>query len=177
MEVTKILWSYDFIIWDPGKDGMFVLLWVKTKSVDFQGKEIILQKQEYIELLNPKLLVNNVQGPGCPWGQIRVTDRKIGGAQPASPVGREWCVSGYGRPAQSPFYFSFTISVYLLYFLPPKWLYVWAITGILSVRNSWTVCNAWLFIQVRFIYHTCFLVLLFPENSKLIVHQEKTLGA
>lgn len=37
---------------------------------------------------------------------------------------------GCGRPAQPPFYFSLTISVYLLYFLPPKWLYIWAITGI-----------------------------------------------
>ena len=99
MKVTKILWSYDFIVWDPGKDGTFVLLWVKTKSVDFQGKEIILQKQEYIELLNPKLLVNHEQGPGCPWGQIRVMDKKIGGAQSASPVGREWCVDAGGLPS------------------------------------------------------------------------------
>lgn len=168
MEVTKILWSCDFIIWDPGKDGTFVLLWVKTKSVDFQGK-IILQKQEYIKLLNPKLLVNHEQGPGCPWGQIRVMDKKIGGAQPASPVGREWCV-WCGRPAQSPFYLSFSISVY---FLPPKWLYVWAITGIYQSETA-RQCAVPGFSYVRFIYHTCFLVLLFPENSKLIVHQEKT---
>ena len=82
-------------------------------------------------------------------------------------------VYGCGRPAQSPFYFSFSISVYLLYFLPPKWPYVWAITGIYQSETA-SQCAVPGFSHVRFIYHTCFLVLLFPENSKLIVRQEKT---
>ena len=51
-------------------------------------------------------------------------------------------VYGCGRPAQSPFYFSFSISVYLLYFLPPKWPYVWAITGINQKQLDSVQCLA-----------------------------------
>ena len=103
-------------------------------------------------------------------------------SQPHQAGGRDACLCGCDGSARSPFHLTFIflspflfLLCYLLCFLPPEWLYGMCRNRYTSTRNNGLmVCGARPFIQVRFIYHKCFLVLMFQENSKL--YQEKTVG-
>lgn len=157
-----------------------MLLWMR-KSVDLQRKKKSSSKSKnilnfwipsYWLIVSRDLAAHEAKAES--W-----TIRLEHCSQPHPAGGRVACLCECDGPAHSPFHLTFIflspflfILCYLLCFLPPEWLYGMCRNRYTSTGNNWLmVCGAWPFIQVRFIYHKCFLVLIFRENSKLFIRK------